>query len=165
MSNNTQRDIDNLDIFNDFIGGKATPQPPQPQEVKEVKEDKEVKESKKVLSEVKPTKDNQTITIENYKFKDKTPNDKGEYQRGHNFTTTFKIDADIEQYLKNIDKITFIDSIKQGKADSKTATDYVNELIRADLKKRFKISEKETNPNKWIDAYNEYARENGIQDK
>ena len=54
----------------------------------------------------------------------------------------------------------------EGKAnESKDATNYVNDLIRADLKKRLNIKENESNPNKWIDAYREYATKNNIKDK
>ena len=96
-------------------------------------------------------------TVNGYKYKngkDKTDN----------YTITFKIDADIEPFLKNIDKITFINSMETGAIETTTATDYVNELIRADLKKRFNIASDETDSNKWIDAYNKYAKKYGLKD-
>lgn len=146
MSKNILEDINNSDVFNAFL-------PPQEPQVKQ----KEIKESKKIISEVAPTKA-PNIDSDNYKYKNGKDKNK-------NYTITLKIDADIEQYLKNIDKITFIDSIKQGKANSQTTTDFINELVRNDLKKRFNISSKETNPSKWIDAYKDYATTNGIEDK
>lgn len=148
MSKNILEDINNS-INNNVVFSANIGQPQEPQKANiETKKSVSDNEIKKVID----------VSNDNYKYKNGKDKNK-------NYTITLKIDADIEQYLKNIDKITFIDSIKQGKADSKTTTDYVNELIRADLKKRFNISSKENNPNKWIDAYTEYANTNGIQDK
>ena len=168
VKNNIQNDLKNNDVFNSIIGG--TPKPiNEIQQVKNI-EIKPIKENdiKQNASDVKPKpikKVNDPINEENYKYKDKTPNKNGKYSKDKNYTITFKIDADIEQYLKNIDKITFID-VMEGKAnESKDATNYVNDLIRADLKKRLNIKENESNPNKWIDAYREYATKNNIKDK
>lgn len=78
--------------------------------------------------------------------------------RKDNFITTFKIDADLERYLINIDSITLIDAVNNNNANfSTTIQDYLNDLIRADLKKRFNISAKETDSQKWIDALNSFC--------
>ena len=89
--------------------------------------------------------------INGYKYKN--GND-----RKDNFITTFKIDADLERYLINIDSITLIDAVNNDNANySTTIQDYLNDLIRADLKKRFKIPPKETDSQKWIDALNDFC--------
>ena len=89
--------------------------------------------------------------INGYKYKN--GND-----RKDNFITTFKIDADLERYLINIDSITLIDAVNNNNANfSTTIQDYLNDLIRADLKKRFNISAKETDSQKWIDALNSFC--------
>ena len=78
--------------------------------------------------------------------------------RKDNFITTFKIDADLERYLINIDSITLIDAVNNDNANfSTTIQDYLNDLIRADLKKRFNISAKETDSQKWINALNDFC--------
>jgi len=89
--------------------------------------------------------------INGYKYKNGT-------DRKDNFITTFKIDADLERYLINIDSITLIDAVNNDNANySTTIQDYLNDLIRADLKKRFKIPPKETDSQKWIDALNDFC--------
>lgn len=85
--------------------------------------------------------------------------------RKHNFITTFKIDADLERYLINIANITLIDAVNNDNANfSTTIQDYLNDLIRADLKKRFKIAPNETDSKKWIDALNNYCNKYNMQD-
>lgn len=85
--------------------------------------------------------------------------------RKHNFITTFKIDADLERYLINIANITLIDAVNNNNADfCTTIQDYLNDLIRADLKKRFKIPPTETDSKKWIDIVNDYCNKYNMQD-
>ena len=75
---------------------------------------------------------------------------------------TFKLDDDVYDYIKNIDTILIIDSVMQGKVNKKTKTDYINDLIREDLKKRLKIDASEQDSKKWIDAYKKYANKYGL---
>ena len=73
--------------------------------------------------------------------------------KNSNYTITFKIDADIEDYLKNIDKITFIESVKSGEIESTTRTDFVNNLIRDEFYKLIGASKKDdadTIKAKWL---------------
>ena len=82
---------------------------------------------------------------------------KGKYNKTNNYTITFKIDADIDDYLKNIDKITFIESSKKGKVESITKTEFVNNLIRGEFYKLIGASDKddaETINKKWIEYKN-----------
>lgn len=85
-----------------------------------------------------------------------------------NFAITIKIDADIEQYFRNIEAVSVIEAIKsKGEIDIKTTNkkEYINNLIRADMLRTLNISQNETDPNKWIDAYKKYASEYGIKDQ
>lgn len=78
----------------------------------------------------------------------------GNYNKTNNYTITFKIDADIDDYLKNIDKIFFIESVKSGKIKSTTKTEFVNDLIREQYYKLIGASNKddaETINKKWLD--------------
>lgn len=85
--------------------------------------------------------------------------------RKDNFITTFKVDADLERYLINIANITLIDAVNNSNADyCTTIQDYLNNLIRADLKKRFKISSKEIDSTKWIEVLNEYCNKYNLED-
>lgn len=157
----SKRDIKAELNNNSIIGGFIAPQESQKESHTEPKPIKETNSTtdKKELSEgvKKAIIKGVDIVVNGYKYKngkDKTDN----------YTITFKIDADIEPFLKNIDKITFINSMETGAIETTTATDYVNELIRADLKKRFNIASDETDSNKWIDAYNKYAKKYGLKD-
>lgn len=76
----------------------------------------------------------------------------------NNYTITFKIDADIEDYLKNIGYISFIENKLKGI----DATEYVNNLIREDMFKTLKIDASEDNPNVWISAYDKYKSNKGL---
>lgn len=96
----------------------------------------------------------QTISNTNNKLKNSI-------NKNNNYTITFKIDADIDDYLKNIDKITFIESVKSGKIKSTTKTEFVNQLIREQFYKLIGASIKDdsdTINNKWI----EYKNKNNI---
>ena len=54
--------------------------------------------------------------------------------RKDNFITTFKVDADLEKYYKNIPMIILIESIKNNWTLEKTTVqDYLNTLIRNDM--------------------------------
>ena len=54
--------------------------------------------------------------------------------RKDNFITTFKVDADLERYYKNIPMIILIESIKNNWTLEKiTVQDYLNTLIRNDM--------------------------------
>lgn len=64
-----------------------------------------------------------------------------------NYAITFKIDADIDDYLKNIEVVTFIETMKLGEIESLTKTAYVNKLIREDMLKTFR----ENNVSSWED--------------
>ena len=157
----SKRDIKAELNNNSIIGGFIAPQESQKESHTEPKPIKETNSTtdKKELSEgiKKAIIKGVDIAVNRYKYKngkDKTDN----------YTITFKIDADIEPFLKNIDKITFINSMETGAIETTTATDYVNELIRADLKKRFNIASDETDSNKWIDAYNKYANKYVLKD-
>lgn len=94
------------------------------------------------------------------KSSDKVKNVKTKKIEGNFFT--FKLDDDVSDYIKNIDTILIIDSVMQGKVNKKTKTDYINDLIRDDLKKRLNIKASEQDSSKWIDAYNEYAKKYGL---
>lgn len=157
----SKRDIKAELNNNSIIGGFIAPQESQKESHTEPKPIKETNSTtdKKELSEgvKKALIKSVDIAVNGYKYKngkDKTDN----------YTITFKIDADIEPFLKNIDKITFINSMETGAVETTTATDYVNELIRSDLKKRFNIASDEADSNKWIDAYNKYAKKYGLKD-
>lgn len=79
-----------------------------------------------------------------------------------NYTITFKIDADIEDYLKNIEMIAFIESYKRGRIESTTKTNYVNSLIRQDFIDFLELDENATSDEmllKWL----EYKRENNMK--
>ena len=96
----------------------------------------------------------QTISNTNNKLKNSI-------NKNNNYTITFKIDADIDDYLKNIDKITFIESVKSGKIKSTTKTEFVNQLIREQFYKLIGASIKDdsdTINNKWT----EYKNKNNI---
>lgn len=67
-----------------------------------------------------------------------------------NYSITFKIDADIEDYLKNILWI-----------NRKTKNEYVNDLIRADMIKRLNLREDATY-NEIQTAWDKYKKANNI---
>ena len=83
------------------------------------------------------------------------------YCKKENYTITFKIDADIDDYLKNIEKITFIENAKKLKIESTTKTEFVNKLIREQYYKLLGVSDKddaETINQKWLD----YKKKNNL---
>lgn len=127
--------------INSLVSGFIAPQPIQ-----------EVKDTKEVVKET--IKTNKTPKKE---IKTNTSDDNKKYKNGvnlnDNYTITFKIDADIEDYLKNIEKIAFIESIKSGKIDSTTRTEFVNYLIREQYYKLIGASDEDTAEdinNKWL---------------
>ena len=131
------------DMDNIYAGNIPVEQAP----IKAVKDKKETKPvNKKVVSEdVKKTYDAKS----------------GNFNKKNNYTITFKIDADLGDYLKNIDKITFIESIKSGKIDSTTRTEFVNDLIREQFYKLIGATAKddaEAINQKWL----KYKKDNNL---
>lgn len=127
--------------INSLVSGFIAPQPIQ-----------EVKDTKEVVKET--IKTNKTPKKE---IKTNTSDDNKKYKNGvnlnDNYTITFKIDADIEDYLKNIEKIAFIESVKSGKINSTTRTEFVNNQIREQYYKLIGASDKdsiETINKKWL---------------
>lgn len=164
---------------NNFMSSFLAPQEPkqetiteQPQKVntnintpkKETKKDNLEVNTNKINNSDKIDKNIKKKTISTDKQGNIRKNKKGEiiYTKKDNYTITFKIDADIELYLRNINLILLITSAERGQARQVNATDYVNELIRADLKKRLGVKDSETDPNKWIDAVKEFCKKYGI---
>ena len=80
--------------------------------------------------------------------------------KNDNYTITFKIDADIEDYLKNIEMVSFIENMKKGAVKSVTKTDFVNSLIRANM---YRILGLNTTNQEIIDrTWENYKKANGI---
>ena len=135
--------------LNSLVGGFIAPMQPISEDTK--KESIKQEDTKK--DEKVENKSSKKITVsEDIK---KTYDAKsGNYNKTNNYTITFKIDADIDDYLKNIDKITFIESIKSGKIESTTKTEFVNNLIREQYYKLIGASKKDdadTINKKWLD--------------
>lgn len=135
-------EINSKSIVSSFIA----PQPKASEIIKtEVKTETKPNKKVNVSDEVKKTYDAKS----------------GNYNKTNNYTITFKIDADIDDYLKNIDKITFIESVKSGKVESTTKTEFVNNLIREQYYKLIGASDKddaETISKKWL----EYKDKNNL---
>ena len=125
--------------LNSLVGGFIAPtQTASEKPKKEVKTDVKPIEKVNVSDDVKKTYDAKI----------------GNYNKTNNYTITFKIDADIDEYLKLIDKITFIESVKSGKIESTTKTEFVNNLIRQQYYKLIGASDKDdadTISKKWLD--------------
>ena len=124
-----------------LISGFITPSNASENTTREVK--------KEVLSDIVPTTSNSNKKLKN------------NINKSNNYTITFKIDADIDDYLKNIDKITFIESIKSGKINSTTKTEFVNNLIRQEMYKLIGVSDKDdadTINQKWL----KYKEDNNL---
>lgn len=139
-------------VYNTFIGNVEDNNSIEQKEVKKpVKTPKKASDEVKVNQVVKGAIKGVDQAINGYKYKN------GEDKKD-NYTITFKIDADIEDYLKNISYISFIENKTKGI----DATEYVNNLIREDMLKTLKIDTSENDPNKWIDAYNKYKSKNGL---
>ena len=113
------KEIDSKSIISSFIAPISTETI-----TKEVKND--------ISEDIAPIKINDNNKLKNNKNK------------SSNYTITFKIDADIDDYLKNIDKIAFIESVKSGKIESTTKTEFVNKLIRTEFYKLIGASDKDT---------------------
>ncbi len=115
------------------------------------KEDTKVKKAPKI-----------TKIINNDASDDK---DKSKYKNGvnlnDNYTITFKIDADIEDYLKNIEKIAFLESVKSGKINGTTRTEFVNALIRDEFYKLIGASDDDT-PSEIKDKWLKYKSKNNL---
>ena len=81
--------------------------------------------------------------------------------KNNNYTLTIKFDADIDDYLKNVEIVTFIETQKRGKIESTSKTEYINSLIRKDLIELLELDNKVTSDElllKWL----EYKKENNI---
>lgn len=171
MSDNLDNKIDELknnSVFSSFYTQNETnTKPKDNQDIKSITDDIKKDTQAKLDKATKGNKNMQDAILKSvdvlvngdksYKYKNKS-------NASNNYAITFKIDADLEQYLKNIEIITFIDTMQTGTIKSTTKNEYVNDLIRADLKKRLNIPQDETNPNKWIDAYKDYCKKYGITD-
>jgi len=123
---------------------------------KENIEDILTKDDKKDVSNKKSTSDKSVIKV-NY---DDVKKANG-INKNNNYAITFKIDADITDYLKNIEKITFIESAKSGKIESITRTEFVNKLIREQFYNLIGVSDKDsadTINKKWL----EYKDKNNL---
>lgn len=83
---------------------------------------------------------------------------KNNKNRKDNFITTFKVDADVEKYFKNISMINFLERVKNRLDLEKiTQQDYLNNLIRRDMLSFYKI--------KNISSIDEYFEKNNIKEK
>ena len=135
-------------VFNSFIGSVEDNSSIEQKEVKTP-----VKTPKKEVSEqvIKGMVNAMDKVVNGYKYKNGI-------DKKDNYTITFKIDADIEDYLKNIGYISFIENKTKGL----DATEYVNALIREDMLKTLNIDASEKDPIKWIDAYNKYKSKKGL---
>jgi len=130
---------------NSIISGFIAPQPTASDKADNTKK---VISKKEVFNDIAPSKST------NNKLKNNI-------NKSNNYTITFKIDADIDDYLKNIDKITFIESIKSGKIESTTKTEFVNNLIREQFYKLIGVSVKDdadTINQKWL----KYKEDNNL---
>lgn len=132
--------------LNSLVGGFIAPQQTASETPK--KEDKK---------EIKP-KDKIIVSDDNKKTFDAKS---GNYNKKNNYTITFKIDEDLKDYFKNIEKIAFIESVKSGKIESITKTEFVNNFIREQYYKLIGASVKddaETINKKWL----EYKNKNSL---
>lgn len=154
----SKRDIKEELKSNSIIGGFIAQEPD-----KEVKQDAEKQDKKTSNPVIKKAINTMIKTLDdiNNRYKYKNGVDKNQ-----NYTFSLKIDADIEQFLKHIDTITFIESFEnKGETKSTPKNDYINDLIRQDMLKRLNIKPDEDNPDVWINAYNDYAKKYGLKDK
>lgn len=76
--------------------------------------------------------------------------------KNDNISTTFKVDADLELFIKNISTITFIENLKKGSPSGETFTNYVNKLIRKDMLEMLK--------NNNVSTIEEYLKLIGVED-
>lgn len=118
----------NIDTFNNsmdsiYSGVVETPKATEPQIKQERKKltDEFIQSSKK-LNKI------QKANLDNPKVKEGT-------SKAKNYTITFKIDADIDEYLHNIEWIQY-DKGMRGKLNKNA---YVNELIRQDMIKTLNL--------------------------
>ena len=85
----------------------------------------------------------------------------GNYNKKHNYTITIKIDEDLRDYFENIDKITFIESVKSGKIENNNRTKFINNLIRKEMYKLIKVSDKD-DADKIASKWLEYKDKNNL---
>lgn len=81
--------------------------------------------------------------------------------KNDNYSLTIKFDADIDDYLKNIEKVTFVESYKKGSTNFLNKTEYINMLIRKDLIETLGLDEN-TNSDELLLKWLEYKKENKI---
>lgn len=154
----SKRDIKSELSNNSIIGGFIAKEPEKDAK-KNVKKDNSTKQDQ-AIKKAFTTMGKMLDDIKNrYKYKNGI-------DKNQNYTFSLKIDADIEQFLKHIDTITFIESFEnKGETKSTPKNDYINDLIRQDMLKRLNIKPDEDNPDVWINAYNDYAKKYGLKDK
>lgn len=151
------KEIDSKSIISGFIAPKEINiEPRANQEVNSIPINKDASNEAKTSTKRATTKA-VDIVQNGYKYK----NGKN---RDDNISTSFKLDADIEDYFNKIEMINFIETFNNGNPNNINKIDYLNGLIRDDLKKRLNIKSSETDPNKWINAYNDYKNKYGIKD-
>lgn len=115
-----------------------------------------IEDTPKVSTDKKvKTNNNNSGKINNHKqasIKDhtKTIDAEGRVNKKNNYALTFKIDADIDDYLKNILWI-----------NRKTKNQYVNDLIRADMLKTLKLKDT-ASYEELTKAWQEYKKANNI---
>lgn len=140
MSKSFNVDINSFNSTNDMdsIYAGATIQTPA------VVEDKKNKTNNKKNDKIENNKQTER------KDHTKTIDSKGRLNKTNNYALTFKIDADIEDYLKNILWI-----------NKKNKNQYVNDLIRADMLKRLNLKDN-ASYEELTKAWQEYKKANNI---
>lgn len=153
---NIKSELNSNSIVSGFIAPKETDtEPKQKKEITNTNIKQSASDEIKTATKRATTKAID-IALNGYKYK----NGKN---RDINTTTSFKLDADIEDYFNKIEIINFITTASNGNIQEINKIDYLNGLIRDDLKKRLNIKANETDPNKWINAYDEYKKKYGIK--
>ena len=115
-----------------------------------------INEMDNIYAGITPKEEKPAIKVMTKKVNDakidhkKTTDDKGRINKKNNYTIVFKIDADLEDYLKNILWI-----------NRKSRNAYVNDLIRADMLKRLKLKDN-VSYEELITAWEEYKKANNI---
>lgn len=72
-----------------------------------------------------------------------------------NYTFSLKIDADVEDFISNIDMVMFIETSKTGKTKSTTKREYMNQLIREKMLETYKSNK--------VSNWQEYKTKNNIE--
>ena len=82
----------------------------------------------------------------------KLKNNKNQYD---NYAFSIIIDADVEEFLKNIEIVTFLETQKEGRIKSLTKKTFINQLIRAEMLNVFKNND--------VSSWEEYKEKNNIE--